>query len=60
MREGNITTDMIHYQCYTCGISATCVTTSAAELAWFDHMQTHALVDHFGAWTWTVQQLPLR
>jgi hypothetical protein len=50
---------MVHYQCYTCGISATCVLTSSAELAWLDHMEIHAVKDNFGAWTWAVLQLDL-
>lgn len=48
---------MIHLSCDTCGITATCVATPAADLAWLDHMETHAVKDGYRAWTWTVVQL---
>lgn len=52
-------TQMIHFECRVCGISATCVATPSADLAWLDHMATHSASDAFGAWTWEVQPLPL-
>ena len=48
---------MIHFQCYVCGITATCVHNTPAELAWYDHMETHARRDDYGSWTWTVVTL---
>ena len=59
MTEHPVTTSMIHYACDTCGMSATCVANGAAEVAWFDHMATHAVRDNFRAWTWSVLQLDL-
>lgn len=50
---------MIHWECRTCGMSATCVVTPAAELAWLDHMDTHSAKFNYGAWTWTVVPLEL-
>jgi len=52
-----ISTQMVHYQCGTCGITATMVITAASELAWLDHMATHAVPDNYRSWHWTVQQL---
>ena len=51
-------TDMIHLECGVCGVSATCVATPTADLAWHDHMAIHADQSCFSAWTWTVQRLP--
>jgi hypothetical protein len=48
---------MIHYQCYTCGMNATCVLTESANLAWLDHMANHAVPANYGRWTWTAVQL---
>jgi len=50
---------MVHFECSTCGVSATCVLNTSAEVAWYDHMANHALVDNFRAWTWEVVPLPL-
>lgn len=50
---------MVHYQCFVCHMTATCVVTPGAELAWLDHMGTHARPEHYGSWAWTVQQLHL-
>jgi hypothetical protein len=50
---------MVHYQCRTCGLTATCVATPTAVLAWLDHMEGHAVRDNYDAWTWTVLQLEL-
>lgn len=55
MRE----TQMIHFECEVCSMSATCVVTPATELAWLDHMATHAARDAFRQWTWTAVELPL-
>jgi len=52
-------TQMIHYHCDTCGISATCVDTPSARLAWCDHMDNHAVKAGYGQWVWTVVPLPL-
>ena len=57
MNERRRETAMIHYQCYVCHATATCVANEPANLAWHDHMANHALPKHYGAWTWTVQQL---
>jgi len=59
MQASNEDTAMIHWECHTCGMAATCVLTSSATLAWLDHMENHALADNYSAWTWTVQKLPL-
>lgn len=58
MHESGGETPMVHYECYTCHISATCVFTPSADLAWLDHMETHAVRDNFGRWTWTAVALP--
>jgi hypothetical protein len=52
-------TAMVHYSCRTCGVTATCVATPSAVLAWLDHMECHAVRDNYDAWTWVVQQLDL-
>jgi len=59
MSEQPTETGMVHYECYTCHMTATCVATPAAVLAWLDHMATHLLQDNYGAWTWAVVPLPL-
>lgn len=51
-------TDMIHLECHVCGITATCVATPSADLAWLDHMDTHSAKTAFSAWTWQVAPLP--
>jgi len=53
-------TAMIHYECYVCSMSATCVATETSSLAWHDHMATHVRTEHFGAWTWSVMPIPFR
>lgn len=50
---------MLHWQCYTCGMTATCVGNAVAELAWLDHMETHSAKTNYGAWAWHVMPLPL-
>jgi hypothetical protein len=52
-------THMLHFQCETCGITATCVDTPSATLAWLDHMDNHAVKTGYRRWTWTVTPLPL-
>lgn len=51
---------MIRYECGTCDMVATCLANPVSELAWLDHMDIHVCKDHYRAWTWTVQALPLR
>lgn len=57
MEQQQASTNMIHYECEVCGVSATCVITPSAELAWLDHMATHASPKAFQAWTWTAVPL---
>jgi hypothetical protein len=52
-------TQMIHYECHVCDMTATCVRNEPAEAAWYDHMGTHPLLSEFSAFTWEVHQLPL-
>lgn len=59
MTETGRETAMVHYECSTCGMAATCVVTPSAELAWLDHMDTHALPRNYRAWTWSALELPL-
>lgn len=59
MQAAGRETAMIHYQCYTCGVNATCVHTPSADLAWLDHMENHAERTNYGRWTWTAVQLEL-
>jgi len=59
MSNGSGETAMIHYECFTCGVTATCVVTSSATLAWLDHMENHAERKNYGQWSWTVLALPL-
>jgi len=54
----NSETNMVHYECHTCAMSATCVATSSSSLAWLDHMAIHADPRNFSQWTWMVQALP--
>lgn len=49
---------MVHLECRVCSMSATCVATPAADLAWLDHMETHSARDAYDAWTWYVVPLP--
>lgn len=58
MQQSGEQTVMIHFQCYVCHMTATCVLTSSARLAWHDHMANHALRDAFGQWVWHVEPLP--
>jgi len=50
---------MIHWQCHTCHVTATCVVTPSAELAWLDHMENHVMKKGYSQWTWTVVPLPI-
>lgn len=52
-------TRMVHYHCDVCGMTATCVATPAAVLAWMDHMGRHVRTQDYGVWTWEVVALPL-
>lgn len=52
-------TAMVHYACRVCALTATCVATPTAVLAWLDHMENHAVRDAYDAWTWTVVPLDL-
>lgn len=51
-------TRMVHFECHTCHMTATCVVTPASELAWMDHMDTHSAIDNFSMWGWEVLELP--
>jgi len=57
MSSGNESTAMIHFECGTCGVNATCVDTPSARLAWYDHMENHALKQNYRAVTWVVVPL---
>lgn len=59
MQDTDPGTSMVHFECHTCHMNATCVATPTATLAWLDHMDTHALPANYSAWTWTVVKLPL-
>lgn len=59
MQNRDEETAMIHYQCHTCGITATCVVTPVSDLAWLDHMDQHGAKTNYSAWTWAVIPLPL-
>lgn len=50
---------MVHYVCDVCSMSATCVATPSADLAWQDHMGIHVRQKDYRVWTWMVQELPL-
>lgn len=56
--ENPIHTDMAHFVCHTCGMSATVVLTEVARNAWTDHMATHYRHLEYSVYRWTVQQLP--
>lgn len=55
----NDETNMVHFECYVCKVSATCVQTPSADLAWLDHMENHGAKDAYGRWTWSVVTLPM-
>jgi hypothetical protein len=57
MPDTDAETTMVHFQCYTCHSTATCVLTPSADLAWSDHMANHALQSNFGRWVWQVVPL---
>lgn len=57
VKESGEGTAMVHYVCDTCGMSATMVATPTGDLAWLDHMATHAVKDGYRAYTWTVLRL---
>ncbi len=57
--DAGLVTDMAHYECDVCKITATIVRTPAGELAWLDHMAIHAQQRAYRVWTWRVVQLPL-
>jgi len=59
MQDSTTDTAMVHFECHTCHMTATCVATAAAELAWLDHMDNHAEKKNYSAWSWTVARLPL-
>jgi hypothetical protein len=54
MADDDATTLMMRWECYVCGMAATCVATDTAERAWREHMALHADPTHFGAWGWAV------
>lgn len=57
MPDTGAETNMVHFQCYTCHVTATCVLTPSADLAWLDHMSNHAMQENYGRWTWQVVPL---
>lgn len=59
MSDAGAATTMVHFECYTCHVSATCVLTPSADLAWCDHMEQHAMKDHYGRWVWEVVPLSM-
>lgn len=50
-------TQMIHLQCDVCSMTATCVLTPSATLAWCEHMARHADQSAYRAWHWVVVPL---
>lgn len=52
-------TQMLHFACNVCGITATIVSTQTGRLAWLDHMENHAQKTNYDVWAWTVMQLGL-
>nr|CRY97790.1 hypothetical protein [uncultured prokaryote] len=52
-------TEMIHYQCGVCSMTATVVNTPTSTLAWHDHMMQHARMLNFRSWTWAIEQMDL-
>lgn len=58
MREPPVT-EMIHFECHACEMTATCVRNEPAEAAWADHMAAHTVVAEFSAFVWEVHQLPM-
>lgn len=48
---------MSHYQCHTCGMTATVAVTPVSELAWLDHMEQHGAKKNYSCWKWTVVPL---
>jgi len=52
-------TAMVHYACRVCSLTATCVATPGAVLAWLDHMTGHVMADDYDVWTWDVMRLDL-
>lgn len=59
MTKRAIETSMMHYECLTCGVNATCVATLAAAEAWHDHMANHEDPRSYKLVTWVAVQLPL-
>jgi hypothetical protein len=54
MRTHGEAVPMVHYECYTCHMQATCVQTPSSDLAWLDHMENHGAKDNYGVWVWDV------
>lgn len=59
MESGDGSTSMVHYECHVCDMTATCVKTTTASLAWQSHMDKHARKRGYSMWTWKVLPLPL-
>jgi len=57
MCEHSEETKMVHYECNVCTMTATCVMTPSAVLAWHEHMEKHVDPRAFGQWTWDVVPL---
>jgi len=51
-------TDMLHFSCNVCAMTATLVETPSAWVAWRDHMECHTRPHDYGVWTWQALQLP--
>lgn len=51
-------TEMICYECSECEMTAICVVTPDAAVAWLEHMESHGPFALYNAWAWTV--VPLR
>lgn len=50
-------TTMIRYECCQCDMTATCVATEEAAVAWGDHMLTHVDAWAYRSWVWTIVPL---
>lgn len=52
-------TNMHHYECRQCEMTATVVATPAARAAWHHHMASHDKPWSWECWSWTIFPLPL-
>lgn len=51
-------TEMIHYVCDECEMTAQGIFNEAMSEEWQRHMYSHTEPGHFHAWTWSVFALP--